>query len=173
MCVSSLTPSVVLQCHIPDSVEQSFVRGKVTTVINDSIFQTSSPFRHAAILKKVTESLEKQPSIILKYTDGGTDQRNTLESVKCASICLFKEFNLDMLDSVRCAPGQSYINLAEHIMSILNYDLQNCATERAKIDEESEKLVKRANSMAQLRIAALKQPQRVGKWGDQSSQSKH
>ena len=112
MCVSSLTPSVVLQCYIPDSVEQSFVRGKVTTVINDSVFQTSSPFRHAAILKKVTESLEKQPSIILKYTDGGTDQRNTLGSVKCASICLFKEFNLDMLVSVTCAPGQSYINPA-------------------------------------------------------------
>ena len=50
-------------------------------------------------------------------------------------------------------------------MSILNYGLQNCATERAKIDEESEKLVKRANSMAQLRIAALKQPQLVGKCG--------
>ena len=166
MCVSSLTPSVVLQCNIPDSVEQSFVRGKVTTVINDSVFQTSSPMRHAAILKKVIESLEKQPSVLLKYTDGGTDQRNTLESVKCASICLFKEFNLDMLIAVRCAPGQSYINPAERIMSILNYGLQNCATERARLDEESEKLVKKSNSMAQLRIAALKQPQLVEKWGE-------
>ena len=164
MCMSSLTPSVVLQCEIPDSVEQSFVRGKVTTVINDSVFEASSPFRHAVILKKVTESLERQPSILLKYTDGGTDQRNTLQSVQCASICLFKEFNLDMLIAVRCAPGQSYINPAERIMSILNYGLQNCATERARLDEESEKLLKRCNSMAELRTTAVKHPQLVEKW---------
>ena len=164
MCMSSLTPSVVLQSQIPESVEQSFVRGKVTTVINDSVFQASSPFRHAVILQKVTESLEKQPSILLKYTDGGTDQRNTLQSVQCASICLFKEFNLDMLIAVRCAPGQSYINPAERIMSVLNYGLQNCATERARLDEESEKILKRCNSMAELRTAAVKQPQLVEKW---------
>ena len=37
----------------------------------------------------------------------------------------------------RCAPGHSYMNPAEKIMSILNLRLQNVATERAPCDDES------------------------------------
>ena len=50
MTKSSLTPSVSLQCEIPDNSEQSFVRGKVQLIVNDSVFQSSNPFRHAATL---------------------------------------------------------------------------------------------------------------------------
>ena len=73
---------------------------------------------------------------------------NTLEAVKCSLICIFKELHLDLLivgyfsackfkwntskilkkniDSSffsfagRCAPGQSWTNPAERVMSILN-----------------------------------------------------
>lgn len=41
---SSLTPSVILQCDVPNAVNQSFVRGTVTNVVNDSVFEMSSPF---------------------------------------------------------------------------------------------------------------------------------
>ena len=37
----------------------------------------------------------------------------------------------------RCGPGQSYMNPAEKIMSILNLGLQNVATERAPCYDES------------------------------------
>ncbi|XP_053407150.1 uncharacterized protein LOC123547869 isoform X1 [Mercenaria mercenaria] len=141
MNTTSITPSVVLLCKIPDSIGDSFVRGTVTTFVNDSILEASSPFRHAAQLQRILEDVDEKPSIILKYTDGGTDQRNTLESVKCANICLFREFDLDMLIAVRCAPGQSYVNPAERVMSVLNFGLQNVATERQQMDEEFEKAV--------------------------------
>ena len=165
MASSSLTPSVVLECSVPESVaEKSFVRGKVVTVINDSVFQPASPFRHAVILKKIIEQHEVLPKAVLKYTDGGTDQRNTLEAVKCANICLFAELNLDMLITARCAPGQSYTNPAERIMSILNLGLQNCATERKQLDEETEAEFKKCKSMAKLRSLAAKKPEIKEKW---------
>ena len=53
--------------------------------------------------------------MVMKY---GTDQHNTLESVKCAHICLFKEFDLDMLIAARCAPGHSFANPAVRVMSV-------------------------------------------------------
>ncbi|WAQ93813.1 LOW QUALITY PROTEIN: hypothetical protein MAR_006284 [Mya arenaria] len=50
MTKSSLCPSVYLECEIPLDIEKSFVRGQVNVVVNDSVFQTSGPFRHAAIM---------------------------------------------------------------------------------------------------------------------------
>ena len=50
MSKCSLTPSVYLQCHIPSSPEKSSVNGIVTCILNDSVFETLSPFRHAAAL---------------------------------------------------------------------------------------------------------------------------
>lgn len=87
MTKASLTPSVYLKCDIPESAAQSFVQGEVTNVVNDSVFETSGPFRHAASLVKIAVKEDKK--ILLRFTDGGTDQRNNLESVKCSSICIF------------------------------------------------------------------------------------
>ena len=151
MTKASLTPSVVLQCNIPENTNKSFVNGIVTTAINDSVFQSSNPFRHAAMLTKILESNEVKPPIMMRFTDGGTDQRNTLESVRCSNICLFKEFNFDMVIHLRCAPGQSWINPAERIMSILNLGLQNVSLERKQGREATEKELKKCNSMADIR----------------------
>ena len=104
------------------------------------------------MISKIIKELIHNPSILMKYTDGGTDQRNTLQSVKAASICLFNELDLDFMIAARCVPRHSYVNLAERIMGILNLGLQNVATERAPGDDESiEKKVKKCNSMAELR----------------------
>lgn len=118
----SLTLSVNLLCEIPSIIDMSFVRGKVFTAVNDSV--------HAAFTTKVLANREERKPILLKYTDGGTDQRNNLESVRCANIRLFREMNLDMLIHVRCAPGHSWTNPAERIMSILNIGLHNFSLER-------------------------------------------
>ena len=147
---SSLTPNVVLKCEVPATVDKSFVRGNYT--VSDSVFQSSSPYHHGVMLAKIVKNLDDPPSILMKFTDGGTDQRNTLESVKVASICLFKELNLDFMIAARCAPGHSFMNPAERIMSILNLGLQNVATERTRlVDATIEKKVKNCNSMAELR----------------------
>jgi hypothetical protein len=41
-----------------------------------------------------------------------------------------REMDFDMVILGRCAPGRSYINSAERIMSILNIGLQNVALQR-------------------------------------------
>ena len=79
----------------------------------------------------------------MKYSEGGTDQRNTLESVKCSLISLFNELNLDMVIACRCAPGQSWINTAERVMSVLNVTLQNCALEREPCSGEIERKIEK------------------------------
>ena len=163
MTSSSLTPSVYLQCAIPISPDKSFVRGKVTTIINDSVFQTSSPFRHTAALIKMLHH-QDQIKVLMKFSDGGTDQRNTLEAVKCASICLFKELNLDMLILARCAPGHSWVNPAERVMSILNLGLQNCSLQRDAADDETEKRINNCNSMAAIQKLADKHDGIKEKW---------
>ena len=104
---SSLTPSAYLMCETPTSLDKSFVQGRVNVILNDYVFQQSSPFRHSAAIANALKSGTDYPKVLLKFSDGGTDQRNTLESVKCASIALFKELDLDMLVIARCAPGNS------------------------------------------------------------------
>lgn len=111
----SLTPSVYFKCEIPSSIHESFYRGLVTTVVNDSVFQSSNPTRHAAAMVGLVKANNTvtAPNTTLKFTDGGTDHGNTLESVKCAAICIFKELDLDMYIAARCAPGPIWINPAD------------------------------------------------------------
>ena len=149
---SSLTPNVVLKCDIPDTLDNSFVRGNVYYTVSDSVFQSSSPFRHGVMLKNIVSNFPDMPPVLMKYTDGGTDQRNNLEAVKIATICLFKELDLDHVITARCAPGHSFVNPAERIMSILNIALQNCATERSPCEDPSiEAQFKKCHSMADVR----------------------
>lgn len=161
MVKSSLTPSIILHVAIPDSVDSSFVKGKVAVTVNDSVFEQSSPFRHATSLSKFLCSKNELPHVLFKYSDGGTDHRNTLESVKCSAICLFKEINLDMLILARCAPGHSWRNPAERIMSLLNLGLQNCALERSQCNEELQKVMKKCGSMKDIKkkTATSKHPE--------------
>lgn len=46
----SLIPSVYMQCDVPESIDKPFYRGKVTVVVNDSVFQ-SSPMLHETCYK--------------------------------------------------------------------------------------------------------------------------
>ena len=125
-----LTPSVILDVEMPDSVDKSFCRGEVVVHLNDSIFQASTPFRHDVSIRKHVMQQDIKPEVLLLFSDGGPDHRLTYESVKMSLICLFRSLDLDMLVAARCAPGHSWINHVERIMSILNLALQNVALER-------------------------------------------
>ena len=135
MSKSSLTPNVALRCDIPTSTNESFVRGNVYCTLSDIVFLQSSSFHHRVMLRKTVKELELVLPILIKYKNGGTDQRNTLESVKVASICLVKKLDLNLMIAARCVPGLSYMNPAERISSILNLGLQNVATERDPCDD--------------------------------------
>lgn len=53
---TKLTPSVALVCDVPNSISESFYRGKVIVTLKDAVFQPSSPSRHAAELDKTLTS---------------------------------------------------------------------------------------------------------------------
>ena len=67
---ATVTPSVALICDITESIGESFYLGKVFVTLKDTIFQPSSPIRHAAELKKVLTALPGDVNHILcLYTD--------------------------------------------------------------------------------------------------------
>ena len=163
---ASLVPSVILECNIPDAVDESFVQGQVHAAINDAVFQVASGFRHAASTIRMMKEKQQPPPVIMKLTDGGTDQRNNLELVKCASIIIFKELNLGIYILARCAPGLNWINPAERIMSILNLGLQNVSLERQQGSEVTEKVLKDCKSMNDIRKLAEESPGMKNVWAE-------
>ena len=64
----------------------------------------------------------------------------------------------------RCAPGQSWTNPAERIMSILNLGLQNCAIGREPCSNGVEKLLKSCNAMKSVREKAHRHPEIKEEW---------
>ena len=151
----SLTPSVCPEVDIPD-VDSSFYRGEVHVSYKDSIFQASSPWRHSAEMAKMLQDKGEVPVCLMLYSEGGPDHRITYHAVKLSLIVLFKKLDLDFLVAGRTAPGHSWLNPAERIMSILNIALQNVALMREESRSEVEQALRGANSMSEIRNKAAK-----------------
>ena len=66
--------------------------------------------------------------------------------------------DLDLLVAARTAPTQSYANMAERSMSLLNLALQNCAFAGSEIPETYEKKMKSLSSMRSIRVPAERDP---------------
>ena len=107
---------------IPKNSKQSFFSGQPSVVLKDRIFQKSSPLRHGA---ELTKEIENATSMLLLVTDGGGDHNVTHASVQANLIVTFVILDLDFLFAMRTCPTQSWTNLAERVMSILNIALQN------------------------------------------------
>lgn len=152
----SLTPSVVLDVDVPEDVSDSFYRGQVTLTIKDSVFEPSSPFRHMVELQHILEVQEDRKPCLIIYTDGGPDHRTTYHAVKLSLIVLFKRLGLEFLVACRTAPGNSWANPAERIMSLLNIAFQNTALARDEGNAEFEQNIRGCNSMSEIRKKAEK-----------------
>lgn len=154
----SLTPSVCLDIDIPTDRDGTFYQGKVHVIYKYSVFQPSSPWRHAveiqSLLHNDTGEMGAMNPILLIFSDGGPDHRVTYHSVKLALILIFKNQDLDILVAGRTAPGHSWINPVERIMSILNIAMQNAALARTECNSDIEHILKSANSMADIRKKA-------------------
>ena len=152
----SLTPSVALLVDLPeDGSTETFYRGQVYVTLKDSVFEPSSPFRHAVELFKILEGLPNP--ILMMYTDGGPDHRTTYGAVKLSLIVLFKLLDLDILIAARTAPGHSWANPAERIMSLLNLAYQNIAVHRSEMNSHYEQCLKSCGSMSDIRKKAAKE----------------
>ena len=151
----SITPSVCLSVTVPDDISESFYNGEVTVSYKDSVFEGSNPFRHAVEMEHILRQKELKPVLIV-YSDGGPDHRLTYHSVKLALIILFKRLGIDTLIAPRTAPGHSWLNPAERIMSVLNLGLQNVALMREECTSTMEGALRSTNSMTDIRTKAGK-----------------
>ena len=161
----SLTSSVYMEPNITSEPEGSWYSGKVTVSVQDSVFQKSNPYRNAAATLRLARKDPSGPKPIhVKYSNGGTEHRNLLVKVQLSLIATFKILGLDMLIAARVAPGQSWQNPVERVMAILNIGLQNCALERAETSVDTEQLLKKCGSMAEIRKSAEHHPELVEAW---------
>jgi hypothetical protein len=89
--------------------------------------------------------------VLVIKTDGGPDRNCTFAGVQLAYLCLVLHLDLDMLILLRTAPGQSYVNPVERVMSVLNLAMQGLALARARCSDELEAKLKGASSVKSIR----------------------
>lgn len=101
--------------------------------------------RHATELDGVIKT--SSVTHVRLYSDSGPDHRLTFGSVQVSLVCLFIRLNLDMIVAVRCAPHQSWTNLAERCMSTL----QNVALQRQSMPDDFEMCASNVSTLSELR----------------------
>ena len=146
-----ITPSVTLLVDIPDTIEGSFYTGQVFIGLKDSVFEPSSPIRHATELYKILLRRMNGRSILFVYSDGGPDHRLTYLTVQLSLIALFMNLDLDVLIAGRTAPSHSWANPVERIMAIVNLGLQCIGVMRSEGSADFEKTIKSCNNMKDIR----------------------
>ena len=154
--IAGIVPSVNLFVEIPESSKDTFFSGQPTVTLKDRIFQKSGPLRHGAELSgQIKDRINDfWKSILLLVTDGGGDHNVTNPSVQAGLVSLFVDLDLDFLCAMRTCPTQSWTNLAERVMSILNIALQHCALERDKMSAALEDLMKKCKNIGKVRSEA-------------------
>ena len=152
---NSFTPSVALFIEIPESINGSFYHGQVCVGIKDSVFETSSTYRHTTELNNLLTMQNDSNPMLLLYTDGRPDHRVNFLSVQLSYVALFLTRDLDYLVAVRTPPYNSWKNPAERVMSELNLALQTVGIMRQKMSSATlEKILEGCNSMKAIRSAA-------------------
>lgn len=166
-----LTPTVMIECAVPEETSGSFYSGQVYVVNKDAVFEPSTPMRHIVELDKARrqkhgpatdyEEATQEPCSLpveIHYSDGGPDHNVRHGSVKVALAARFKNADLDMLVAGITAPGGSWINPAERVMALLNIGLNGVALAREKMVDDIEKLISNCNSMSDLRDCISRHP---------------
>ena len=106
-----------------------------------SATEPSSALRNAAEIENVLVQRYGRrglvPPILIIYTGGGPEHRTTYLSVNITMIALQKSLNLDVLLTVRTAPGSSYRNPSKRDNCILNLGLYGIGVMRQKIFDKT------------------------------------
>ena len=111
------------------------------------------------MLYKILNNTNENKPYLFLYTDGGPDHRVTYVCVQLALIALFLKLDLDLLIAVRTPPGHSWKNPVERIMSILNLGMQSIGLMRSEMSDDVENLMKKCNSMEEIRTCSNNEPQ--------------
>jgi hypothetical protein len=83
--------------------------------------------------------------------DGGLDRNCAFAGIQLAHLCLALKLDLEQLILLRIAPGQSYVNPVERVMSLLHLAVQGLALARAVSSDELEAKLKGASSIKSIR----------------------
>ena len=160
--VHGIVPSVAFFVDIPENPKDSFFNGQAFVTNKYKVTEPSSPLRHATetcyLIQTHDNGASSSKPILVIVSDGGPDHRVTYGSVKVSAIALFRALDLDMLICLRTCPYQSWQNIAERIMSTLNFALQNVSLARRPMDPEFEKLLQSKNSLLEVRETIEKNP---------------
>ena len=151
-CYRKPNPFCNIISNISDSIEQSFYRGQVNVTFKENVFQLGRSFGSVLEIQKalIYNGFSSQNTTHLyMMTSGGPKHRVNFESVKISLILMFKQLKLDSLIAIRTAPGQSYVNIVERIMSIFNIGFQNVALEREELGSDEE--IRKCKDLFELR----------------------
>ena len=73
-------------------------KGDANVTINDSIFQQSSPIRHAVELMAINKRFNRKPeAFTLVFTDGGSDHKISFINVRLSWLAYFLLIGVDSL----------------------------------------------------------------------------
>ena len=111
------------------------------------ISQASDAWRHAAENEQILVDRYDQPvpPILIIYSEGGPDHCCKFLSVMYTMVHMFTKLDLDYLILARNAPGHSWRNPAERVMSVLNLGLQGTGVMRE--ESSSEDKIKRCEAI--------------------------
>jgi len=122
--------------------------------LKDAIFQASCPVRHdIELLAMNARNGKVHDAFVLAFTDGDPDHNISFLNVIISWLGYFILGKCDFLIVARTSPTQSWTNLAERLMSVLNLALSNCALSRELMSEEFEKIIKKCGSITCVRKA--------------------
>ena len=153
---ANITPAVTLFMNKPRNPKDAFYiggesgNGRIQVTLRDTVFHASDVLDHMAqlcnsIFVEVDKAIYNFATIdniknlyplkVSHQSDGGPDRNLTFLRTKLALFAAYKLLNLDILIATRCAPGQSYLNVAERTMSLLNIGLQHVAIKMGDIPD--------------------------------------
>ena len=158
--VHGSVPSVTFYIDVPEKPVDSFFTGQAFVTNKDKVTQPSNALRHATELTSLVQTHygTARPIMVL-VSDGGPDHRVTFGSVQVANICMLQALDLDMLVCVCTCPYQSWQNIAERVMSTLNFALQNVSLARSKMPEVFEALIHNKNTLQDVRTVIEQRPE--------------
>ncbi len=80
-----IVPSIILLLDLPEEISESWYRGQVFVAPKETVFEPSSPCRHACELYQTLTSLSFDKKVLFLYSDGGPDHRLTYVSA-CTAV---------------------------------------------------------------------------------------
>jgi hypothetical protein len=163
--LSKITPSMTLIHDPPSKVDGSWYRGQLICTLKEALSQPSTAMRHAtelctAIEKHVDLHMGELaasfngtfPQILVVGSDGGGDHNTTFMSVMLAHLATFIKEDSEMVLARRAAPYNSYTQVLERCMTIMNMAWQGLSSARCGLpDDTLEKICAGAKSAKDIR----------------------